>query len=292
MTQDKRVRPFLKWAGNKYKVLPRIIQSLPPSKRLVEPFMGSGSLMLNRPTETYVGGDINKDLIDVFETIRVLGMGFIEHLKPLFSQERFDMSSDKFTRPGETSFYAARDEFNATSDTTRKAALFVFLNQHCFNGLCRYNRYGQFSTPYNLGFTAKGKPAEIQTERFAHTVEMLKGAKLYHASFEDVMVKAKRGDVIYCDPPYLPLDHKAGTFTDYTVDGFTFQQQELLARLADELREYGVTTVISNHSSSVSRELYRGADEIQFFDVKRSMGRYEGHANEAAELLAVYRARL
>lgn len=254
--------------------------------------MGSGSLMLNRPTKKYVGGDINKDLIDVFETIRILGMDFIDHLKPLFSQERFGMTSDKFTRPGETSFYAARDEFNTTSDITRKAALFVFLNQHCFNGLCRYNRYGQFSTPYNLGFVAKGKPAEIQIERFAHTVEMLKDAKLHHTSFEDVMVKASKGDVVYCDPPYLPLDNKAGTFTDYTVDGFTFQQQELLVQLASDLRNYGVTTVISNHSSTVSRDLYSDADEIQFFDVKRSMGRYEGHANEAAELLAIYRSKI
>lgn len=299
MTSDKHVRPFLKWAGNKYKVLPRILEQLPPTNRLIEPFMGSGSLMLNRLSKNYLGGDINGDLISVFNTLKVKGEAFLEDLRPLFTQERFDMAGagpspnpkKRGWMAGESSFYAARNEFNTTADLTRKAALFVFLNHHCFNGLCRYNRYGKFSTPYNLGFASKGKPGELMEERFHHAIKMTNGATFVASSFEDVMVQAKRGDVIYCDPPYLPQDLKETTFTQYAEgDGFTMKNQELLANLANELRDEGITTIISNHNSRLAREMYSDADKIMDFDVNRSMGRYKGHANSASELLVVFQA--
>lgn len=283
-------RPFLKWAGNKFKILPTIISLLPNSTRLIEPFLGSGSLLVNRPTKYYLGGDINGDLINVFETLRTYGEGFIKELEPLFSQEAFNKVGVK-TRPGEEAFYLARNEFNTTNDLKRKAALFVFLNQHCFNGLCRYNKYGLFSTPYNLGFTTKKGYAEIQRDRFIHALKMLDNAELRHTSFENTMVMANKGDVVYCDPPYLPLDHKSNTFTDYTVDGFKLEQQQLIADLASDLRNYGITTVISNHSCTLSRKIYHNADDFIFLDVKRSMGRYEGYENSASELMAVYRAK-
>lgn len=294
---EKHVRPFLKWAGNKYKVLPRIREALPESRRLIEPFMGSGSLMLNRPTIKYIGGDINPDLISVFNILKQDGEKFLEQLRPLFTQERFDMKaigpSPNKKRDwllGEPSFYAARKEFNETTDEARKAALFVFLNQHCFNGLCRYNKYGHFTTPYNLGFSTKGKPAELMEDRFRHAIIMSQDALFVAVSFEFLMMEAIPGDVIYCDPPYLPQDGKEKTFTEYAEGDFTLMQQEQLANLAEKLRSRGVTTIISNHDSKWARKLYSTA-EIQSFDVSRSMGRYKGHANSAGELLAIFRAK-
>ncbi len=288
----KYIRPFLKWAGNKYKVLPRILAHLPTSTRLIEPFMGSGSLMLNRPTKFYLGGDINADLISVFNLLKQDQKTFFEHLQPLFTQERFDIAgTEKHVRAGEASFYAAREEFNTAEAGMRKAALFVFLNQHCFNGLCRYNQYGKFTTPYNLGFANRGRPAELVQERFLRAAEMCKDAEFVSTSFELTMARATSGDVVYCDPPYLPQDHKASTFTQYAEGDFQLMQQQELAELADVLRTLGVTTVISNHNCERARELYSTADVIQTLDVQRSMGRYEGHENSASELLAIFKAR-
>ncbi len=119
---------------------------------------------------------------------------------------------------------------------------------------------------------------------------MCKGATFKTAPFEELMVRARPGDTIYCDPPYLPQDDKEATFTQYAKEGeFNLEQQKLLATLAGELRIKGVTTVISNHDSQLASKIYHEADEKMVFDVKRSMGRYEGHANSASELLVIYR---
>jgi DNA adenine methylase len=284
MTSEKNIRPFLKWAGNKFKVLPTIIPLISHGERLIEPFIGSGSLMINRPILNYVGGDINGDLISVFNFIKTEGQDFVEVIRPLFSQEEFGTD-------GEANFYERRAEFNETTDLRRKAALFIYLNQHCFNGLCRYNRHGKFTTPYNLGFKHKGKPAAFAEERFLYAHEMSNSAQFVHASFEELMITAKRGDVIYCDPPYLPQDDKLATFVQYAKGEFSIEQQTLLANLADELRNVGVTTVISNHNSSLAKELYATADETMTFDVSRSMGRYKDHENAASEILAVFKAK-
>lgn len=269
-------KPFLKWAGNKFKVLPRILPHLGSSGTLYDAFMGSGSLMLNRAQKKYVGGDINQDLIDLFDVLKSDGEAFIAEAKELFIAEH--ATSD--------AYYRLREVFNTTTDRREKAMLFLYLNKHCFNGLSRYNpKTGWFNVPWNH---AKNPPA-FPIEELQTAIEHLQNAKIVCASFEETVKTAKKGDVVYFDPPYLPVEGTEKAFTEYAKSGFELDKQKLIVEIGEEYSKRGITVVVSNHSSELSRELYKNAT-IEFFDVGRSMGRYENSASSAKELLAVYTA--
>jgi len=120
-------RPFLKWAGNKYQILSRIVQELPQGSRLIEPFAGSGAVFLNTDFDRYLINDINPDLIGLFETLKQRGEAFIDYAAGFFTP-RYN---------GEKAYYRLRDRFNRTRDVSEKSALFLYLNRHGYNGLCR-----------------------------------------------------------------------------------------------------------------------------------------------------------
>lgn len=268
-------KPFLKWAGNKFKVLPRILPHLGTTGTLYDPFMGSASLMLNRVQKKYVGGDVNHDLVDLFTFVKDEGTAFTNDAESLFCPEN----------AGEDRYYELREEFNTTTDRRKKAMLFLYLNKHCFNGLCRYNpKSGRFNVPYNH---AKNPPAFPREELLVASARLV-NATIVCASFEQTVKTAKSGDVVYFDPPYLPIEGSEKAFTGYAKSGFSLDQQQQLATLGETLSAAGITVVISNHSSELSRELYKNAT-IEFFDVGRSMGRYENSASSAKELLALYK---
>ena len=132
------MKPFLKWAGNKYQIVERIKEVLPAGKRLIEPFVGSGALFLNTDYPAYLLADANPDLISVYRHLQSDGRDFIEACRLYFTPE--NNSPERF--------YEFRQRFNTTSDATEKATLFVYLNKHCYNGLCRYNSKGGFNVPF------------------------------------------------------------------------------------------------------------------------------------------------
>ena len=118
-------RPFLKWAGGKYRIVDRILSALPDGQRLVEPFVGSGAVFLNAGFEAATVADSNQDLIGLYQIIQSEGEAFAQYAAALFTPENNT----------ETVFYQCREEFNTISDVARKAALFVYLNRHCFKGM-------------------------------------------------------------------------------------------------------------------------------------------------------------
>lgn len=132
------MKPFLKWAGSKYKIIARIVASLPKGQQLIEPFAGSGAVFLNTNFDEYLIADTNADLINLFQQIQTHGKDFIAYGETFFTPENNT----------EAGFYILRDEFNACQDISKKSALFVYLNRHCFNGLCRYNSSGKFNVPF------------------------------------------------------------------------------------------------------------------------------------------------
>ena len=132
------MKPFLKWAGGKYRIIDKIISALPKKKTLIEPFVGSGAVFLNTEYENYILADTNTDLISLYLILQEHGIEFIRFTESLFSD----------TNNHEKVFYELRNEFNITKDVERKAAIFVYLNRHCFNGLCRYNSKGEFNVPF------------------------------------------------------------------------------------------------------------------------------------------------
>lgn len=266
-------RPFLKWAGGKFRLLPRIINALPEGKKLVEPFVGSGALFINADYDRYLLADINPDLINLFNQLKKENTGFINYCSDYFVDKNNTQKK----------FYELREHFNQLQPGRERSALFVYFNRHGYNGLCRYNRSGGFNVPF--GRYKKPYFPGREMEIFA---KKSKKAEFRCQSFTKTMSHRLQGDVIYCDPPYLPQSLTAN-FTDYTKQGFSYDQQVELGYLAEKLQERGIVTLISNHDTVVARDIYKNADEIKKFNVQRFISCDGGNRSKAKELIAVYR---
>jgi DNA adenine methylase len=267
-------RPFLKWAGAKTKLVAAIREVAPTeTRRFIEPFVGSGAVGLNLDWASNVLADANVDLVDVFRALKEDGDLFIESAERLFTSDNNSA----------VAFYALRDEFNATRNRRRKAALFVYLNRHGYNGLCRYNASGGFNVPFGR-YDAPYFPREEmrQFHRFLQT------CVLRRADFRDVMGSAGEGDFVYCDPPYAPVS-KTANFTAYAKGGFGPQDQIDLVALCREARQRGAHVVISNHDTAATRQLYEDADECINLLVSRRISCDGDNRAKAKELLVVYR---
>lgn len=263
-------RPFLKWAGNKYRILQRIQALLPPGRRLIEPFTGSGAVFLNMDYSQYLLADSNPDLISLFILLKADGEGFVRESKKLFTP----------TANSKEAYYERRSEFNETKDKQRRAELFVYLNRHGYNGLCRYNSDGIFNVPFGryskvyfpeselLAFSARSAQAEFVCE-----------------DFRAAMQRAVPGDVVYCDPPYVPLS-RAG-FTSYGASSFGPPEQAALAEVALNLSARGVPVLISNHDVPPTQKYYEHA-QVSSFEVRRSISCKGASRGKVSELLALY----
>jgi len=265
------MKPFLKWAGGKYKIIDRILDALPRGEQLIEPFAGSGAVFINADFDEYLIADTNADLINLFIQIQTEGCEFITYASSLFLAENNT----------ENAYYRFREEFNSCYDIPRRSALFIYLNRHCFNGLCRYNSKGGFNVP----FGRYAKPAFPEKE-ILNFYEKSKRAVFEVADFKLTMNKAIKGSVVYCDPPYAPLTVTAN-FSDYTPNGFNDEDQKVLANSAKTLTLSGIPVVISNHDTEFTRLIYEDA-KIQSFDVQRFISSDFKNRNKAPELIACY----
>jgi DNA adenine methylase len=266
-------RPLLKWAGGKSRLLSHIIPALPKGRRLIEPFVGGGAVFLNATGfEKYLLGDSNKHLINLYRTVVERPQEFVD-VAQLFFNESF-RSPERYLE--------VRHAFNRESDVLTQSAQFLFLNRFGFNGLCRYNRSGQYNVPYGH---LQQVPA-FPTQQIFAFAEKAREATFVHGDFAAIMRSAEPGDVIYADPPYLDRDDVA-SFRGYGATGFGLDRQSELADLARELAGRGVPVVISNHDCSVARDLYAGA-EIATFSARRSISATADSRGHVGEILAVF----
>lgn len=131
-------RTFLKWLGNKTRLISEIEKVLPKGKRLVEPFVGSGAVTLAFKYPAYSIGDANEDILSVWSALLARPEAFIEEVERLFQTDPADVRS----------YYEIRERFNRTQDPWERAICFMYLNRYGFNGLCRYNRDGLFNVAH------------------------------------------------------------------------------------------------------------------------------------------------
>ncbi len=265
------MKPFLKWAGGKYRVLAHILRRLPPAQRLIEPFTGSSAVWLNTSYPTSVLADVNPDLIHLYQMVQRFGEPFIAYCQQFFTPETNTPDC----------YYRFRAEFHEETDAWRKAALFLYLNRHGYNGLCRYNAKGQFNVPFGR-YRAPYFPD--QEMRAFH--RKAQAAQFLCADFRRVLAEARPGDVVYCDPPYVPVSATAN-FTDYSAGGFGLQDQEELAAWAESLAAQGIAVLISNHATPFTRRIYRRAN-VEYFEVRRTISCRSHSRGMASELLAYY----
>ncbi|MBT4963685.1 MAG: Dam family site-specific DNA-(adenine-N6)-methyltransferase [Francisellaceae bacterium] len=244
------VRPFLKWPGGKYRVLKHILPHFPSRKILMEPFVGSGAVFLNTDFDNYILGDINPDLINLYKAVQKEGHEFIKYVRKYFTA-RYN-NADKY--------YSLREKFNLINDPYEKSALFLYLNRHGYNGLCRYNKKAGF---YNVPFGTYKRPyfPEYELEFFHQKSQK---AKFYCYSFKKLLKKAKSNTLVYADPPYIPLSASA-SFTQYHKGGFNSSDQEELAQIAQELAQNNVSIILSNHSTEYTKKMYAQSIIHEFY---------------------------
>lgn len=270
------IRTPLKWLGSKAGIIDTLRQYLPKGKRLVEPFVGSGSVFLNTDYDSYLLCDINSDLINFHNVAKELPEPLIRETRNLFSEHGDELG-----------YYTVRADFNLRCDSNflYRAAQFLYLNRHGFNGVCRYNLSGSFNVPF--GHRKSPYFPEDEIRAFSEKAKAKKAVFLCR-TFQEAIRMARAGDVIYCDPPYIPASTTAN-FTSYHTDGFTSEQQKKLARMLRIAAKRGRHVVASNSETAAALELYSDFD-ITTTTARRSVSAAAAGRARAGEIIATMRA--
>jgi len=264
--KTKYVRSFLKWPGNKHKILGRILPHLKGDYKLIDPFLGSASIFLNTSYKRYLLADKNSDLIYLYQTLQKEGEMFIQLCKQLFVPENNNADC----------YYRLRNEFNNSRNSTRKASIFLYMNRFGFNGMVRYSKKSGYNVPFGL----YDRPYFPETEMH-YFYKKSKNAVFISEDFEKTLSRVRAGSDLYLDPPYFK------SFAGYTENGFSIQDQERLATKAKQLAKKGVVVVLSNHDTEYTRGIYEGA-KINSFPVQRNISCDGNNRKKAQELLAVW----
>ena len=256
------MKPIIKWVGGKGSNLKYIKEMLPEHyEHYYEPFLGGAALLLELNPETASVNDINPELINMYKQVRDQVGVVLRKLDAL--DIRHEIADD----PKEV-YYQVRDEFNSNllSNTPDQAARFIYLNKHCFNGLYRVNKKGQFNVPFNGRLTGVSCDRDnlIEVSKMLQTVEFRLG------DFESGCGDAEEGDFVFLDPPYDVLTDTS--FTDYTKAGFGSEEQRRVSELFKKLTARGVKCMLTNHDTPLISELYKDFN-IRVVDVRRSINR-------------------
>lgn len=271
-----RLRPILKWAGGKSRLVPVILSRLPAQiGTYIEPFVGGGAVFFALAAEKRfkraVLGDKNRDLIDVYKGVKADVDGVIALL------------TDYARRHDEDTYYATRDLDPDTLDLAQRAARLIYLNKTGYNGLYRVNRQGRFNVP----FGRYDNPKICNEPRLRAASEALRGrgVSIKVADFEALSGRAELGDAVYFDPPYVPLT-KTASFTGYHSEAFGADEHLRLAGAFASLTERGVAAVLSNSGGKETSKLYRGRGvDVERVMVGRPINSAAGKRGAVAELV-------
>ena len=256
---NSSVAPFVKWAGGKRQLIPQIRERMPEKYNdYYEPFVGGGAVIFALLPANALINDINKALINTYRTICNESDAFLKEVNRLDN----DIWED-----GKKYYYSIREHYNdklmRSEYDVELAALFVFINKHCFNGLYRVNGKGLFNVPYN-----NSRRVSIDEEAIMAASKYLKGVTIIDGDFEQACKNAKKGDFVFIDSPYAPLNPTS--FESYTKEGFDIESHKRLAKLYDELTARGCYCVLTNHNTELINELYGNKDyKIDVVSVKR-----------------------
>lgn len=236
--------PFLKWAGGKSRLLEQYAHLFPEDYGAYhEPFLGGGAVFFHLRPEQAALSDLNPRLIETWRVIRD---------QPQALMDRLEAHRMRHTA---AYYYQARQRFNLPRgvDAVDRAALFIYLNKTCFNGLYRENRRGEFNVPVGRYVN----PGVYDPMNIVAVSRSLQGVDLFHQGFDGVLERAESGDLVYFDPPYVPLS-ATSSFTNYLQSGFDMSLQIRLAQVFAELARRGCAVMLSNSDTPAVRELYAG----------------------------------
>ena len=185
---------------------------------------------------------------------------------------------------GKEYYYSLREHYNdklmKVEYDVELAALFVFINKHCFNGLYRVNGKGLFNVPYN-----QSKCASVDEKLIMDISQVLQGVTILDGDFEDACADAQQGDFIFLDSPYAPLN--PASFESYTKEGFDMESHRRLARLYDDLTAKGCFCMLTNHNTEFINTLYGNKGyKIDVVSVKRLIN--SDASNRVGEEVIIY----
>lgn len=258
-----KMSPFVKWAGGKKQLLDRLKERAPVEfGTYYEPFIGGGAFLLDFQPEKAVINDVNEQLLNVYIQLKTDAEAVI------------GIVAEHDAVECDTEYYlAVRKKYNekiaAHELDSECAALMIWINKHCFNGLYRVNSKGLFNVPYNN----KNGGSSVDAENLRSIGRYLREAQIdiRQGDFETACADVKPGDFVYFDSPYVPVSETAN-FTDYTKDGFSLEDHKRLAELFRRLDKMGVYVMLSNHNVPLVHELYDGF-KIEVVDVRRNINR-------------------
>jgi DNA adenine methylase len=267
---ERRAKPCLKWAGGKANCLSRLLEYFPTHfSRYLEPFLGGAAVFLAlEPTASALLNDANEELISLYRIIRDNPLALMDALENLQAEYC------------EAFYYALRSAI-PTAPVDRAARL-IFLNKTCFNGLYRTNAKGEFNVPFGK---RKRCPALYDRASLLEVSFRLRNAQLFCTDFEAVVNSAERGDLVYCDPPYLPSSSTAN-FAEYTASGFSAEDHRRLRDCCERAANRGATVVVSNSSSLATESLYRGWTLFSF-EVPRCINSKAERRGSVLEIVAI-----
>jgi DNA adenine methylase len=276
--------PIVKWVGGKRQLQERILaefakSSFDPNRNTYfEPFFGGGAILFALRPKKAVINDLNSKLVNLYNQIKSSHDEVISFAKKL--EKKYNaMQGDSVAQ--QEFYLKMRAEFNQGNPVdAQHAALFLLLNKTGFNGMYRENAKGDFNIPFGKRSTVN----LIDQDNIQAVSAQLQKTQILSGDFSAVAAKPKAGDLVYFDPPYVPLTETAA-FTDYTKDGFDPNMQQKLAQVAKELTTRGVNVAISNSSHSDVYKLYGPKFAVSEFSATRMVAAKSASRKPVLELL-------
>ena len=261
-------KPFIKWAGGKRGIIETLeSKGFIPKKfnRYFEPMVGAGAVFFhiaeNYNPKKCIISDINSDLINTYKAIKRDVNELIHEISKI---------KDGFCNSEKRSefYYKNRDEFNKLKKDKEnnlicQAALFIFLNKTCFNGLYRVNKKDEFNVP----FGRYKNPSIYDEDNLKKVSKLLQNTTILNQDFEETVKDAKEGDFVYFDPPYVPLS-KTSDFTSYTKLDFGLDDQKRLARVVNDLAKKRCYVMESNSSSDEIKNIFEEYQKLNIYTIK------------------------
>lgn len=241
--KSKQYQPFIKWVGGKRQLISELKSFLPPKyNRYFEPFIGGGALFFSLEHKNCFISDYNHELTNLYEIIKEKPNKLIEDLKKHKNTEDYYYKTRALDR--DNNVYKKLSK-------VQRASRFLYLNKTGFNGLYRVNKKGQNNVPYGR----YKNPKWIDEDNLKSCSKLLSNTQIETGDFEIIKKHIQKGDLVYFDPPYAPLNENS--FTSYTKSGFDVEMQERLKLLCDYIDSIGAYFMLSNSYTDYIRELYK-----------------------------------
>jgi DNA adenine methylase len=247
----KKINPILKWAGGKRQLIPEILKLIPKNyNNYIEPFIGGGALFFYLAKNNSIINDSNKDIINLYKEVSKNPNSIIDELKKYKNDSDF--------------FYQMRK--NIPENKLKSACRTIYLNRTCFNGLYRVNKKGEFNVPYGN----YKKVSFVDEENFVRASNLLKKTKILNKDYKYVLDKyAKKNDLIFLDPPYLPIS-KFSDFKRYTKEQFYLNDHIELGQYFKKLDKMGCHIILTNSNTEITNEVFKDFT-IKIVNTKRNI---------------------